>query len=72
MRLFKTKTKLMFLNKKIKLTLLLIFTVLNAAFAQGGYDDDSRMFRFGFSLGLNTLDFKIFALYRNDYRVGCR
>ncbi|MDX9920862.1 MAG: outer membrane beta-barrel protein [Paludibacter sp.] len=49
----------MFLNKKIKLTLLLIFTVLNAAFAQGGYDDDSRMFRFGFSLGLNTLDFGI-------------
>lgn len=59
MRLFKTKTKLMFLNKKIKLALLLIFTVLNAAFAQGGYDDDSRMFRFGFSLGLNTLDFGI-------------
>ena len=59
MRLLKTKLNLMFLNNKIKLTLLLIFTVLNTTFAQRGYDDDSRLFRFGFSLGMNTLDFGI-------------
>ncbi|MDD3491185.1 MAG: porin family protein [Paludibacter sp.] len=59
MRLLKTKLNLMFLNNKIKLTLLLVFTVLNTTFAQRGYDDDSRLFRFGFSLGMNTLDFGI-------------
>jgi hypothetical protein len=48
MRLLKTKLNLMFLNNKIKLTLLLVFTVLNTTFAQRGYDDDSRLFRFVF------------------------
>lgn len=49
----------MFLNKRFLISIILASAVLSSVFSQGGYDDDSKPFRFGFSLGLNTLDFGI-------------
>ncbi|MBN2765700.1 MAG: PorT family protein [Paludibacteraceae bacterium] len=49
----------MFLTKKYLLTLILIISISLNVSSQGAYDDDSRLFRFGFSLGFNAFDFGV-------------
>ncbi len=46
-------------NKKIFLLLFLVMVGFGKLKAQGGYRGDDKLLHFGFSLGINTLDFGI-------------
>lgn len=41
------------------LVIILLVNVFGSAYSQGGYDDDYKLFRFGFSLGINAFDFGV-------------